>query len=244
MATASPWSGADPASRCATDCPSWRVRRGRGTQERREDRVYTALLITLVDHGVTPSALAARLTYAGAPEAMQAAVAAGLCGLGSVFVGTTEGSAAMLTEGLAGLDGNGDLDEIAARVVAGFREQRAFVPGVGHTLHKPIDLRTPRLFEIAEAEGLSGRYVDLMNRIGAEATRAYGRDLPVNATGAIGALSWEIGLRLRAVRGLGVMARAIGLVGHILEESERPMAIELWQRVDTEASAHLKPVSS
>jgi len=206
-----------------------------------EGRVYTALLITLVEHGLTPSALAARLTYAGAPEAMQAAVAAGLCGLGSVFVGTTEGSAGMLSEALAGDDGGADLDEVASRVVAGFRERKAFVPGVGHPTHKPIDPRTPRLFEIAEKEGYSGRYVDLMTRIGAEASRAYGRDLPVNATGAIGALSCEIGLPLKAVRGLGVMARAIGLVGHLLEESAQPLAIELWQRTDDEASAHLKP---
>jgi citrate synthase len=206
-----------------------------------EGRVYTALLITLVEHGMTPSAIAARMTYAGAPEAMQAAVAAGLCGLGSVFVGTTEGSAVMLDEALAGEDGSADLGGVARRVVAGFRERRAVVPGVGHPVHKPVDPRTPRLFEIAEAEELSGRYVALMNLIGAEASRVYGRELPVNATGAIGALSREIGLPLKAVRGLGVMARAIGLVGHIVEESEQPTAIPLWQRIDAEASAHLRP---
>ncbi|MEU9064898.1 citryl-CoA lyase [Streptomyces sp. NPDC048430] len=205
-----------------------------------EGRIYTALLITLVEHGLTPSAIAARMTYAGAPEAMQAAVAAGLCGLGSVFVGTTEGSANMLAEALADDDGTADLDDVARRVVSGFKERRAIVPGVGHPLHKPIDPRTPRLFEIAEAEGVAGRYVELMKRIGVEATRTYDRELPVNATGAIGALSCEIDLPLKAVRGLGVMARAIGLVGHILEESEQPMALQLWQRIDREASAHIR----
>jgi citrate synthase len=42
------------------------------------------------------------------------------------------------------------------------------------------------------------------------------------------------------VRGFGVMARAIGLVGHLAEEAERPTAVELWQRVEDEASAHLR----
>lgn len=202
-------------------------------------RVYNALLITLVEHGLTPSALAARLTYAGAPESMQAAVAAGLCGLGSVFVGTIEGAAGMLADELHD-DPDVDLPAAAKRIVAGFRERKALVPGVGHPFHKPIDPRTPRLFEIAEESGLRGRYCELMELVGAEAERASGRSLPVNATGAIGALCNELGLPLKAVRGLGVMARAIGLVGHILEESEQPIGIELWRRADEEASEHLR----
>jgi citrate synthase len=202
-------------------------------------RVYNALLITLVEHGLTPSALAARLTYAGAPESLQAAVAAGLCGLGSVFVGTTEGSAQMLAEELAG-DTEVDLPAAADRIVARFRERKRFVPGLGHPFHKPIDPRTPRLFAIAEECGLRGRYCDLMEQVAVAAERASGKALPVNATGAIGALCNELGLPLKAVRGLGVMARAIGLVGHILEESERPIGVELWRRADDEASEHLR----
>jgi citrate synthase len=36
------------------------------------------------------------------------------------------------------------------------------------------------------------------------------------------------------------MARAIGLVGHILEETRQPMAEEIWQRMEEEATSHLK----
>jgi citrate synthase len=167
-------------------------------------------------------------------------VAAGLCGLGSVFVGTTEGAAAMLAEELDGAGQEHDLAEAAARIVARHRERRQLVPGLGHPFHKPIDPRTPRLFAIARECGLHGRYVELMQLVGLEAERASGRELPVNATGAVGALCGDLGLPVKAVRGLGVMARAIGLVGHILEESEHPMAVQLWRRTDAEASAHLR----
>ena len=180
----------------------------------KESRLFNAMVVTLVEHGVTPSALAARLTYLGAPEAMQAAVAAGLSGLGSVFVGSMEGVARMLSE-------NADVDAMKR------------VPGLGHPLHKPVDPRTVRLFEIARETGFYGKYCERMEAIGRK------RNLVVNATGAIGALACELGLDWRAVKGLGVMARAIGLVGHLLEESRRPMAEAIWHQVEEQATRHI-----
>ena len=66
------------------------------------------------------------------------------------------------------------------------------------------------------------------------------RNLTLNATGAIGALACELGLDWRIVKGLGVMARAIGLVGHILEETGKPMAEEIWHRTEEEATKHIR----
>jgi citrate synthase len=189
----------------------------------KQSRLFNAMAVTLVEHGVTPSALAARLTYLGAPEAMQAAVAAGLCGLGSVFVGSMEGCAKLLFEALReGKD--------AKAIVAANKR----IPGLGHPLHKPVDPRTKRLFEIARETGFYGRYCELIEAVGKE------RNLVVNATGAIGALACELGLDWRAVRGIGVMARAVGLVGHLLEESHQPMAETVWHQVEAQASEHLK----
>lgn len=206
-----------------------------------ESRLFNALVVTLVEHGVTPSALAARLTYLGAPEAMQAAVAAGLCGLGSVFVGSTEGCARMLFKALPDPKTNADLAALATRIVAEHRAREAIVPGLGHPIHKPVDPRVPRLFEIARETGFHGKYVALIQLVQAEAERVANRSLPLNATGAIGALGCEMGLDWKVLRGLGVMARAIGLVGHLLEESHQPMAQEVWLRTESEASAHNKP---
>ena len=205
-----------------------------------QSRMFNAMIITLVEHGMTPSAIAARMTYAGAPESLQAAVAAGLCGLGSVFVGSMEGAAKMLYAALPKGTKGADLERIARETVASYRERKQIVPGLGHPLHKPVDPRAPRLFQIAEECGLSGDYVRLMQLIAEEAGRASGKALPCNATGALGAICCEMGFPGHIVRGFGVMARAIGLVGHILEESEKPMAIELWQRIEDEASEHLR----
>lgn len=205
-----------------------------------ESIVFNAIVVALVEHGVTPSALAARLTYAGAPEALQAAVAAGLCGLGSVFVGSMENVARMLYDAAAIGAAGDDLEAVANALFAQYRQVGRTIPGIGHPLHKPVDPRSVRLFELAATNGLAGRHVMLMQAVGRAAEKASGKCLPVNVTGAIGAICCELGLAWQAVRGLGVMARSIGLVGHLLEESSQPMAVEIWQRVEDEASAHLR----
>jgi citrate synthase len=134
----------------------------------KESRMFNAILVTLVEHGIVPSTLAARLTYAGAPEAMQAAVAAGLLGLGSVFVGSTEGSARMLAAALPeGRGGQGapaapSLAGLAEEIVQNHRAEKKIIPGLGHPIHKPVDPRTLRLFAIAGQTGFHGRYVALM----------------------------------------------------------------------------------
>lgn len=201
-----------------------------------ESRVFNATVITLVEHGITPSAIVARMTYMGAPEALQAAVASGLCGLGTVFVGSMEGAARMLYEALPQdqLGTGANLDAIADSTVAAYESKGQILPGLGHPLHKPIDPRTPRLFEIAAENGMSGEYIDLMQRIQRQAEKVRGNSLPINATGAVGAISCELGFPWQIVRGFGVMSRSIGLVGHILEEHNNPIAYELWQRTEEE----------
>jgi citrate synthase len=190
----------------------------------KESKLFNAIVVTLVEHGTTPSSIVARLTYLGAPEALQAAVAGGLLGLGSVFVGSMEGVARILSDAVAsGKDAKAVLAE------------NKRMPGLGHPIHKPIDPRTVRLFEIARETGHYGKYCKLMEEI------ARAKGITLNATGAIGAIACELGLEWKIVKGLGVMARAVGLVGHLLEETREPMAEEIWLRVDEEASAHNKP---
>jgi citrate synthase len=210
---------------------------------REESIVFNAITVTLVEHGMTPSAIAARLTHFGAPEALQGAVAAGLLGMGDRFGGSAEDAARMLQDALGQAKPDADLRALASRMVSDIKESKRPIAGLGHPIHKPVDPRTAKLFEIAAENGLSGRYVELMRLVGEEASRVFGRELPVNATGAIGAIASELEIPWRVCRGLAVMARAIGLVAHLQEEMEDPLAAEIWSRIEDESSSHLRPGS-
>ncbi len=210
-----------------------------------ESVVFNAMLATLVEHGMTPMVIAARLTYLGAPESLQGAVASGLLGMGTTFAGTAEGSARLLQEALSGEGAevpDDALGSLAESIVRKLRESRQPIPGIGHNLHKPVDPRATRLFELAAQHGLSGRHVRLMQEIAAAAERALDKpgQLPVNATGAIGALSSEMGIPWRLCRGLAVIGRSIGIVGHIAEELRNPIAREVWERTEAECSSHVQ----
>ena len=213
-----------------------------------ESVVFNALLSTLVEHGMTPMVIASRLTYLGAPESLQGAVAAGILGMGTTFAGTAEGSARMLQEALFGEVANTPMDALPAMAEAIVKRHiatRTPIPGIGHNLHKPIDPRTPRLFELADQHGLSGKHVELMKHIALSAERALNKpgQLPINATGAIGALSSELGIPWKLCRGLAVIGRTIGIVGHLAEELRNPLAREIWERIEEEASAHAQTLA-
>src|SRR5690242_6714326 len=121
-----------------------------------ETRLLDAVLVSLADHGLTPTALAARLTYTGAPESLQGAIAAGLLGAGSVFLGVVEDTAVFLSEILAAAGGDADEKQLRGAVdaaVAGYLAAGRRIPGLGHPVHRAGDPRTARLYAIAEAGG-------------------------------------------------------------------------------------------
>jgi citrate synthase len=206
-----------------------------------ELRMFNAMMVILVEHGITPSSLATRMTYCGAPEAVQAAVAAGLLGLGSVFVGSLDNAARMLQEAIPDKAAPGDIPALAHDIVTAYRSRKEIIPGVGHPFHKPVDPRTGALFRVAKETGYYGPYAELMTEIGAEAERQTKRVLPVNVTAAMAAVASQMDIPWKVCRGLAVAARAVGLVGHIIEEMRQPMADELYLRIEHEASQHLLP---
>jgi citrate synthase len=162
--------------------------------------------------------------------------------MGDRFGGPIEEVARTLQEALDGGKGMPrSHEDLAREIVAAARERGRPVGGLGHPIHKPIDPRVARLFEVAAANGFSGPYVRLIELVSEEAARVYGKPLPVNATGAIGAIASELSLPWQICRGLAVMARAVGLVAHLQEEAREPMAAEIWARVEEEASEGARP---
>jgi citrate synthase len=190
--------------------------------------VVDACLVALMEHGLTPSAICARLVYSNAPEAMQGGVAAGLLAVGSVFVGTTEGCARLLARVAAAADPPAE----AARVVDEHRAARRSLPGFGHPQHVPDDPRTPRLFALARARGLAGRHVAAIEALSAALDRALGRHVTINATGAVAAALADCDVPVEIMRGFALVARCAGLVGHIHEEQHRPAMRSIWEAAE------------
>jgi len=206
-------------------------------------RVFEAVLVALADHGFTPTAIAARLTYLSAPDALQGALAAGLLGGGSRFLGVTEDAGRFLAAALATHEGplpdepddDAGWDALALAVVRRARADGRYVPGLGHPVHKVQDPRTPVLLAIADAEGLRGPHLRLFEAIGRVHSTVLGRTLPLNGAGVCGAALADLGLPVEMLRGFALLARAAGLLGQLAEERRRPIAMDVYLDVDRNA---------
>jgi citrate synthase len=205
-----------------------------------EVRVFEAVLVALADHGFTPTAIAARLTYLSAPDSLQGALAAGLLGGGSRFLGVTEDCGQFLDAVIVDVEGDLPTDDagwdaVALAAVTRTREAGRFVPGLGHPVHKVEDPRTPVLLRIAEEEGLRGPHLRLFEAVGRVHEQVLGRRLPLNGAGVCGAALADLGLPVELLRGFALLARAAGLLGQLAEERRRPVGMDVYLAVDRSA---------
>jgi citrate synthase len=179
--------------------------------------ILDACLVILIDHGITPSALVARLVADSVPTDVQVPIAAGLLMVGNKFMGTIAGAGALLEAGVAG---GRPPEQWAAETVADHIRRGRRLPGFGHPAYFPDDPRTVRLFEVAREAGVPGKHIDLVKRLEGELEKQGKKRVPLNATGAIGALLCEIGFPVAAMRGVAVISRSAGLLAHAMEELE------------------------
>jgi citrate synthase len=191
-------------------------------------RMVEAVLVSMMEHGITPSTLAARLVLDGAPESTQGAVAAGLLATGSRFLGVTEQAAVFVQRVVSATGRTGVAaaarDEIKATIAEGGK-----VPGFGHNLHHRVDPRVVRLIELSRQEGVFGANLAALHEVGQILNE--GRDTPLimNAAGVAGAALSDLGYHPPAIRGFALIARCAGLVAHVMDELDHPIGRAVWQ---------------
>lgn len=187
-----------------------------------------AILCALAEHGLVPSVVAARMTYAAAPEALQGAVAAGLLGCGSVVLGSAEVAGKFYAECVLDWQENdGTPEDAAKRGIARLRAERLPIPGFGHPQHANGDPRANLLLQLARERGVGGPHVAMLYAIRDALPGAIGRSLPINVNGPIPAILLDLGWPLTALKGIGLLCRTAGLIGHLTEEAERPIGFIL-----------------
>jgi citrate synthase len=202
-----------------------------------EVRVFEAVLAALADHGFTPTAIVTRLTYLSAPDSVQGALAAGLLGGGSRFLGVTEDTGRFLHDILVSVDTELPTDEpgwdaLALETLRAQRSAKKLIPGLGHHVHKEGDPRTPRLMQIAQEEETFGPHLQLFAAIGRMHPQVLGRTLPLNGAGVCGAALADLGLPLPLLRAFALLARTAGLIGQLAEELRTPVANDIFLSVD------------
>jgi citrate synthase len=203
---------------------------GGAMPSKQEKRIANAILVLLSDHGITPSVIAARTTYAGAPESLQGSIASGLLGAGNRLLGTSQNTADMLKAAIQASP-KGDATELAVKIVSDYQQRRELIPGFGHPVHTNGDPRAARIFEIAEDCGFRGRHIELITAIEKTASASRGKFIPINAAGAVGAVVADVGWSPMMARSLALIARTAGLLAHIAEEAENPQGMKIWDLV-------------
>jgi citrate synthase len=199
-----------------------------GREPTEDERFFLdLLLVSIAEHGLMPSNVAARMTFAADPGSLHGAVAAGILGCGPVVLGTSESCARLLEEAqqqvAAGAEPAGVAEEIAREIHAAGGK----LPGFGHPLHRPVDPRAERILELADSRGVSGPHVLLARSLRSAAGEAWGKPLTMNVAMPIAAVMLDLGFPASTVKAVPILARTAGLLAHLAEEQEQPLGFLL-----------------
>ena len=97
------------------------------------------------------------------------------------------------------------------------------IPGFGHPQHAEGDPRANRLLGLAKEHGVECDHIAMLYAIRDALPDTLGRPLPINVNGAIPAIMLDVGFPLAALKGISLLARTASIIGHLQEESERPI---------------------
>lgn len=193
--------------------------------QKEEGQMLEALMVSLVDHGISPSSIVAR-TLASCGTPVQASLAGAMLSIADWHGGSGEELARILVTTVERRDAEADgewpagLDAACDAVVDERRAAKAQIPGYGHPQHVEGDPRAVRLLSLAHDLGVSGRYCETLTLLGERLGAATGREVlkAPNITGALAAILLDLGFPWEAMRGFVIAARSLGLTAHIVEE--------------------------
>jgi citrate synthase len=195
-----------------------------GREPTEEQRFFLdLLLVAIAEHGMMPTNVAARMTLAADPDALQGAVAAGILGAGSVVLGSSEECARLLVEAASRVDAGDEPAAAASHLARSIRESGGKVPGFGHPVHRPADPRAERILELADEHGVSALHVELARHLREAVADTWGKPLPMNVSLPIAAVMLDLGYAADLVKAVPILARTAGLLAHLAEEKENPL---------------------
>ena len=184
-------------------------------------KILDAILVSSVDHGLTPPSCQAAVTVATTGAPLNSAMAAGILAINEFHGGAIEKSMRTLSSAMELVRKKKlSVKEAAEKTVGDALANKEKIMGYGHRVHTN-DPRTDRLFKLAEDYGISGKYIELSRAIRTALQKQMGKDLPINVDGAIAAVLSELNIPPELANAFFIIARMPGLVAHIYEEKTR-----------------------
>jgi citrate synthase len=188
-----------------------------GREPTEDERFFLdLLLVSIAEHGLMPTNVAARMTLAADPDSLHGAVAAGILGAGPVVLGTAEECARLLVS-----------DEEPLAAARRLHDAGEKVPGFGHPVHRPVDPRAERILELADERGVAGAAVTRAQAFREAVGEVWERPLPMNVSMPIAAVLLDLGYPVAFVKAIPILARTASLLAHLAEEQEQPIGFEL-----------------
>lgn len=176
----------------------------------KERAMLDAILISTIDNGMGPPSTTNARNSASAGNPMQAAVAAGILGVGEFHGGAIEECARLLQLGLSA-------EKLVEKVIASGDR----IAGFGHKVYKDEDPRATQIFAKAKSLGFYGEYCELAKAVEETLEKTKGKKIVINVDGAIAAVVSDMGFDYRLGKGFFLIGRVVGLVAHIFEEIVR-----------------------
>src|SRR5262245_59234741 len=178
-----------------------------GEEPTEEQRYFfDLLLVSIAEHGLMPTNVAARMTLAADPDSLQGAVAAGILGCGPVILGTSDECARLLAQ-----NHGRDPAEIAREI----HDAGGKMPGFGHPMHTPVDPRAERILELAHEHGVSGMHTELARGLRDAVPEVWGRPLTMNVSMPIASMMLDLGFPSSAAKAAPILARTTSLLVHL-----------------------------